>query len=49
MSEVKTFKLDPSAQKIVDRKLKEANEYLSKVDVAKFLKEEAKREQAAKS
>lgn len=49
MSEVKTFKLDPSAQKIVDRKLKEANEYLAKVDVAKFFEEEVKRKKVAKS
>lgn len=49
MTEIKTFKLHPSAQKIVDRKLKEANEYLAKVDVSKFLEEEAKREKAAKS
>lgn len=49
MNEGKTFKLDPSAQKIIDRKVKEANEYLAKVNVAKYFEEEAKRKKEAKS
>lgn len=49
MKEVKPFKFTPSAQKIIDRKLKEANEYLAKVDVAKFFEEEAKRKKEVKS
>jgi hypothetical protein len=49
MNEVKPFKLDPSAQKIIDRKLKEANEYLAKVDVDICFEEEAKRKKEAKS
>lgn len=49
MNDVKTFKLDPSAQKLVDRKVKEMNDFLATVDIKKFLEEEARRNKQAKS
>ncbi|HWV33138.1 MAG TPA: hypothetical protein VN038_25945 [Dyadobacter sp.] len=49
MNDVKTFKLDSSAQKLVNRKVKEMNDFLATVDIKKFFEEEAKRKKAAKS
>lgn len=49
MKDNQPFKMSPSAQKIIDRKLKEANDYLATVDIKKYFEEEAKQKNAAKS
>ncbi|MGX5852751.1 hypothetical protein ACWKW6_03875 [Dyadobacter jiangsuensis] len=49
MKDTQPFKMSPSAQKIIDRKLKEANDYLATVDIKKYFEEEAKRKKEAKS
>ena len=49
MTDIKPFKLSPSAQKIVDQKVREANDFLATVDIKKFFEEEAKRKKETKS
>jgi hypothetical protein len=49
MKEVKTFRLTPAQQQVVDEKVKSLNEFLEKCDIDKFFEEEAKRKKAAKS
>jgi hypothetical protein len=49
MKENKTFKLPPAQQRIVDQKLKEANEYLRTADLSILFQRKSKPENTTKS
>lgn len=48
MKETKPFKLTPAQERVVQKKLDEANEYLRKVDVSILFERDKKTEKTAK-